>query len=211
MSVGPIFTPWQARQSAFRSGSAMTTNVSYMTGWRRSIIWIAELLVIMGLHWTGYDRYEPMQPAHKAAFERYVRSGRPIIAHHGGIASYDDWPRFGELLGFAWIWGRTNHSPIADYDVRVLPTGHPIVAGMSDFRIRDELYYDIAITPGLKVQTHAEADFDGKRLPMVMTATGGRIDGAGKVTYLANGHDMKALDCPAMQPLWRNAVAWALE
>ena len=76
------------------------------------------------------------------------------------IASYDDWPRFGELLGFAWIWGKTNHSPIADYQVHFLPTDHPIVAGVSDFRIHDELYYDIAITPGLKVQTHAQAEFD---------------------------------------------------
>ena len=165
----------------------------------------------MGLHWTGFDRYEPMRASHKAAYEAYVKSGRPIIAHHGGIASYDDWPRFGELLGFAWIWGKTNHSPIADYDVRMMPTGHPIVAGLSDFRIHDELYYDIAITPGLKVQTHAEAEFEGKRLPMVMTASGGRVDGAGKVAYLANGHDIKAFECPAMERLWQNAVAWSLE
>src|SRR5437868_6305283 len=50
----------------------------------------ADLFIVMGLHWTGGENYCAMQPAHKDAFERYVASGRPIIAHHGGIASYDD-------------------------------------------------------------------------------------------------------------------------
>lgn len=170
----------------------------------------ADLLVIMGLHWTGGTDYQPMAQRHQRAFESYVASGRPILAHHGGIASYDDWPRFGELLGFAWIWGKTNHSPVGDYNVRVLPTEHAIVKGMSDYAIHDELYYDIAITPGLKVTTHAEAEFEGKRLPMIMTATGGRTNGSGKVAYLANGHDMKAFESPAMRQLWINAIEWSL-
>lgn len=175
-----------------------------------------DLLVLMGLHWTGMAdpatglKYEPMRDSHKQAFEAYVASGRPIIAHHGAIASYDDWPRFGELVGFAWIWGKTNHSPVGDYLVRSLPTGHPIIAGVGDFRIHDELYYDIAIAPGLSVTNHAEAEFEGKHLPMVMTATGGRVSGAGKVAYLANGHDMKAFESPAMKTLWINAVGSSL-
>jgi len=171
----------------------------------------ADLLILIGLHWTGMTpqmAYRPMQPRHRAALEAYVVAGRPLVAHHGAIASYDDWPRFGELVGFTWIWGKTNHSPIGDYAVRVLATGHPIVQGVGDFEIHDELYYDIAVAPGLEVTTHAEADFQGRRLPMVMTA---QRSVQGKIAYLANGHDMKAFDCPAMKSLWVNAVRWALD
>lgn len=171
----------------------------------------ADLLVLMGLHWTGGESYQPMQDLHKRAFEHYIASGRPLIAHHGAIASYDDWPRFGELIGFTWIWGKTSHSPIGDYTVRVHPTDHPIIAGMREYALHDELYYDIAITPGLEVTNHASADFDGKRLPMIMTARGDRTPGAGKVAYLANGHDMKAFECPAMKQLWINAIHWSLD
>jgi type 1 glutamine amidotransferase len=32
-----------------------------------------------------------------------------------------------------------------------------------------------------------------------------------KIAYLANGHDMKAFECPAMKTLWLNAVRWALQ
>jgi type 1 glutamine amidotransferase len=169
----------------------------------------ADLLVLMGLHWTGMGdglTYRPMNASHVAALERYVVAGKPIIAHHGAIASYDDCPRFAELVGFAWIWGKTNHSPIGEYTVRVLPTSHPIVAGLSDYSIHDELYYDIALTRGMKATTHAEAEFQGKRLPMIMTA-----ERPNKIAYLANGHDMKAFECPAMKTLWLNAVRWALQ
>jgi type 1 glutamine amidotransferase len=178
----------------------------------------ADLFVIMGLHWTGMlhgdgsmPPYRPMAERHREAFERYVASGRPLLIHHGGIASYDDWPRFGELLGFTWVWDKTQHSPLGDYTVRPLPTGHPLVAGVEPFPIYDELYYDIRITPGLVPTIHAVADFDGRELPMVMSAEGGRVAGAGRTVYLANGHDMRAFASPAMRTLWTNAVTYLLD
>ena len=139
-----------------------------------------QLLVVMGLHWSGMGAdwagnlaYEPLLPHHQAAFEAYIASGRPVLAHHGAIASYDDWPRFGELLGFTWVWGVTTHSPVGDHAVQVLPTGHPVVAGVGDYTLHDELYYDMRITPDLRPTAHAEATWDGRRLPMVLTAEGG--------------------------------------
>ena len=131
-----------------------------------------DLFVAMGLHWTGMNAewagkmaYHPLEPAHQAAFEAYVASGRPIIAHHGGIASYDDWPRYGELLGFTWVWGVTTHSPLGDHKVDVLRTGHPIVAGLEDYTLFDELYYDVQVTQGLATAVHAVAEWDGQPRP----------------------------------------------
>jgi len=170
-----------------------------------------DLLVLMGLHWTGQKaEYRPMAERHTQALERYVASGRPLLAHHGAIASYDDWPRFGELAGFAWVWGTTNHSPVGDYRVQVLPTGHPVVAGMDHYTLCDELYYDIKMAAGMKVQVHAEAEWQGRKLPMVLTAAGGRVPGAGRAVYLANGHDLRAFECPALKQLWVNAVKWLM-
>ena len=176
-----------------------------------------DLLVIMGLHWTGMRAdhggdlsYRPMTTDHQHALEAYVTSGRPVLCHHGGIASYDDWPRFGELIGFAWIWGVTAHSELGDHHVRILPTGHPIVAGVHDYTIHDELYYDVQIAPGMQATAHAEARWNNRALPMVLTGEGGRAPGAGRTAYLANGHDMTAFACPAMKTLWNNAVRWLL-
>lgn len=174
-----------------------------------------DLLVLMGLFWTGMKPntegrsvHQPMQPRHREAFESYIVSGRPLLAHHGSVASYDDWPRFGELAGVTWVWGTTKHSPIDNHKVRVLGTGHPVIKGIADYTITDELYYDLKLTPGLNMAVHAEADWNGRSQPMVLTAEGGRAPGAGKLAYLANGHDMRAFECPAMKQLWCNTVEW---
>ncbi len=177
-----------------------------------------DLFVAMGLHWTGMGaewagqmEYHPLQPAHQEAFTAYVASGRPIIAHHGGIASYDDWVRYGELLGFTWVWGVTTHSPLGDHKVEVLQTGHPIVEGLQDYTLFDELYYDVRVTEGMETAVHAVAEWDGQPRPMIITAEGGRLAGAGRTVYLANGHDMRAFAAPALRRIWENAVRWALE
>ncbi|MGF1633441.1 MAG: ThuA domain-containing protein [Phycisphaerae bacterium] len=175
-----------------------------------------DLLVVMGLFWTGSPQaafagnppYHPPSAAQRAGFEAYVRSGRPVLAHHGGIASYDDWPGFGNLLGFAWIWGTTAHSELADWRIETLDTGHPTVAGVPGFGIFDELYFDVKIAQGLNPAVHAEAEYEGRRLPMVMTAKGGRVEGAGKTMWLANGHNMRAFESPELKQIWINSVRW---
>ncbi|WP_428938968.1 ThuA domain-containing protein [Fontivita pretiosa] len=170
-----------------------------------------DLLVLMGMHWSGWGReYRSPTETHRRAFERYVASGRPILAAHAAIASYDDWPRFGELVGFTWIEGISTQLPPAEFRVRILPTRHPVISNVSDYTIMDEMYQDLVFTPGLDINVHAIAEHDGRQHPMVITAEGGRIIGAGKTAYLANGHDMRAFECPAMRQLWLNTVAWCL-
>jgi type 1 glutamine amidotransferase len=171
-----------------------------------------DLLVLMGMHYVGWGaRYRSPNEAHRRNFQKYVASGRPLLSAHGGIASYDDWPGFAEMVGFRWPWDAASNSLIAEHRVRILNTGHPIVEAVEDFTLVDELHDGIQVTPGLKIRIHAEALLDGRQLPMVMTATGGRkVAGAGKTAYLANGHDMRAFECPAMKQLWVNAVRWCL-
>ncbi|MBN1964760.1 MAG: ThuA domain-containing protein [Anaerolineae bacterium] len=190
----------------------------------------ADLLVVMGMHWPGMDeeppgglRYVPMQSAHRAAFERYVTSGRPLLAHHAAIFSYSDWPRFSDLLGFRWDWETTSYAPVTEYDVQIKPTGHPITQGVTHFTIEDELYVNIQVTPGFEPESHAAVHIRSERtvrgnghrvtqeVPLVFTAEGGRGPGAGRLVYLANGHDMKAFECPALRQLWINAVRWLLQ
>lgn len=177
-----------------------------------------DLFVAMGLHWTGMDAdwagnmvYRPLQARQQAALAAYVASGRPIIAHHGGIASYDDWPCYGELLGFTWVWGETTHSPLGEYTVCIEPIAHPVTAGVSDFTLLDELYYNVQVSPGVETQILATADWGGVARPMIIAAEGGRIDGAGRTIYLANGHDLRAFAAPALRRIWQNAVRYALE
>lgn len=134
-----------------------------------------------------------------------------MLAAHGAIASYDDWPRFAELVGFQLDWTNSDPSPIGSYWVHMRGTGHPIVAGVSDFQVVDELLPAVQISPGLRAQIHADSNWAGGKIPMVMTAKGGRMLGAGKTAYIAPGHDMRAFESPDLRQLWLNAVKWCLE
>lgn len=176
-----------------------------------------DLLVLMGLHWKGMTEdwagrlvYRPMTAAHVEALRRYVASGRPLLLHHGAIASHDDCEEFGRLVGVRWVWGETTHSPLGDYRVHLLRSGHPLLRGMDDFDIHDELYFNLRFAEGLATQVHAVAVWERVGQPMILSAEGGRVDGAGRVVYLANGHDLKAFEPPAMRRLWLNAIEWLL-
>jgi hypothetical protein len=182
-----------------------------------------DLLVLGGLHWTGVESgthlwpdgvepspYRSPDAAQKRAFVDYVASGRPLLAWHSGTGSFDDWPEFGALLGFTWVWGKTAHSQYANWHVDVEPTGHPVVAGIESYDVDDELYYDIEVTPGLQTTVHATALYDDARRPMVITAEGGRIAGAGRTAFLANGHDLQTLESADFRRVIVNTIDWLL-
>jgi hypothetical protein len=187
----------------------------------------ADLFVSAGMHWPELEKpqpdvawelagvarhgYTPPTDAQKGAFRRFVASGRPLLAFHGGILTYEDWPEFGRLLGFRWHWGYTGHSKYGEYPVKVSTDTHPVVAGVRDFRIHDELYFNVILPPEMAVGIHAKAQFaDWVEFPMVLTAEGpaGRCAGAGRTAYLANGHSMESMEPPAIRQLWLNTLHW---
>jgi type 1 glutamine amidotransferase len=190
----------------------------------------ADLFIAAGMVWPELDR--PLPPAaweqagirahpytrptaaQKEKFRRYVASGRPLLAFHGGILCFEDWPEYGRLLGFRWDWGYTGHSKYGPWTVTVQTDAHPIVAGVRGFAVHDELYFNVVIPPEAEVRVHAKAPFgEWVEFPMVMTIDGeaGRISGAGRSVYLANGHTVQSLEPPAMRQLWLNALRWLLE
>jgi uncharacterized protein len=182
-----------------------------------------DLFVLAGMHWTDCapDRHvwpEGVEPcsytaptdAQKQAFVEYVSSGRPVLGWHGGVASFDDWPEFGRLIGFRWDWRVTTHTAYANWAITVEPTGHPVIAGVGDFALDDELYCNVQITPGLDFVVHAWARYHEIRLPMIVTAEGGRIAGAGRTAFLANGHDLKTMACESYRRVAVNTLRWLL-
>jgi type 1 glutamine amidotransferase len=198
----------------------------------------ADLYVAGGLHWTGLKDlstligsepeppiwasaqiekhpYIPPTEAHKAEFRKFVQSGRPILAFHSGILSYDDWPEYGRLLGYRWEQGITDHTLYAEWKVKTR-SSHSIVRNVPDYQLIDELYYNVQVEAGMNQKMHAYAEFGPEqtrpaKFPMVITGAGGRIAGAGKTAYLANGHSLKTFECSALRPLWINTLTWLLE
>ena len=158
------------------------------------------LVVLNVLRWTMYvERYLHLRDQWsislsaeaRAALTEHVRSGGGLLALHGAPICFDDWPQWGDLLGGSWNWQTSTHPPLdGPVDVRVARDAHPIVAGVDDFRIVDEVYGFLDRTPdvtGLLFSPHSGTDH-----PLLWARTVGR----GRVVYDALGHHVPSYEVP---------------
>jgi type 1 glutamine amidotransferase len=178
-----------------------------------------DLFVVSGLHYTKMDAavwptpmtYIGMTDADLAAFRSYVASGRPVLGFHGGVASYDDRPEFGQLIGVYWNWVTTAHTPVAVWLMEPGDVVTPITKGVEAFRSDDEIYYNLQLAGGLlNTKVHLRGCYHDLKLPLIFTANGGRIGGAGKVGYFGLGHSMESVKAPEVKSLLLNTIKWLL-
>jgi hypothetical protein len=173
-----------------------------------------DLLVFLGMYYSGWEgRYRPPGDAHKRQIERYVASGRPMIFAHGAVASYDDWPRFGELAGFAWPARRPTFALPGEYLVRVAPgADEPIADDVADHLLHDAPPVDVRVADDIRARVHASIERapDDQAMPMWVTGQGGRVRGAGKTAFIGAGHDLRAFAHPMTRQIWLNTTRWCL-
>jgi len=178
-----------------------------------------DLFIASGLHYTGMGdalwpnrlEYVPMTDADMEAFRGYVASGRPVMGFHGGVASFNNRPEFGQLMGIYWNWVTTTHTPFGDWTMRPIAATPPLSAGVEEFVSPDEIYYNLQLVQGLKNTTkHLLGVYHKMTTSLMMTAEGGRIEGAGKVGYFGLGHAVESLHRPEVKQLFLNMIRWLL-
>ena len=149
---------------------------------------------------TGLDPTPEQVDALLAA----VRDGAGFVGLHAATATFLGYPDYLRMVG-----GRfRRHDPIKRFTIHFVDTDHPITAGLEDYDHEDELYELTADVvdrqndvPLKDVRVLAEAEGH----PMVYV----KDFGAGRVVYLASGHDRRSLGQPTYATLFTRAVAWA--
>lgn len=181
----------------------------------------AALLVVNALRWTMTgegtpDRYREQaaaegvspSPAARAALGEHLRGGGALLGMHTAAICFDDWPEWGETLGGWWVWGRSNHPPLGP-PVRVRVTGaHPLVDGIDDFSVIDEVYGDLARCPHVTGLLAApQPGGSGLAQPLLWA----REHGGGRVVYDALGHHPASYDVPQHREILRRAIGWSTQ
>ena len=142
-----------------------------------------------------------MTPQDQEALCGLVAGGLGLVAIHT-CAVLAEPPEFHArwlgLIGNRFV----HHPPFARFGVSI-DRDHPVTHGVAGFEIEDELY--VTEPWGAPMAVLATAAFEGKRHPMVSV----RETGRGRVCYLANGHDARALRNPGFQSLLLRAVRWS--
>ncbi|MGY1694392.1 ThuA domain-containing protein [Geodermatophilus sp. SYSU D00814] len=171
------------------------------------------LVVLDLLRWTmRVERYAHLRErwslslsaAARAALLGHVRSGGGLLAVHGASICFDDWPQWRELLGGVWRWDRSSHPPLgAAVRVTVARDRHPVVAGVPDFDVVDEVYGFLDLADG--VEGLMTSPHGGREHPLLWA----RTVGAGRVVYDALGHHVPSYAVPEHREIVRRAAVWA--
>jgi uncharacterized protein len=112
-----------------------------------------------------------------------------------------DRPLF-ELLGNRYLSHGPGHHE-GRHTIEIVAE-HPATAGVADFELFDE-YYEFELADEKITVLAQRHRADGAVIPVMYA----REVGAGRVVYLALGHDMRAWGEPPFRALVRQALAWA--
>ncbi|MBP2366543.1 ThuA domain-containing protein [Pseudonocardia parietis] len=177
----------------------------------------AALLVVNALRWTMTcagtpERYraqaevEAASPSPRAreALGRHLAAGGGVLAMHTATLCFDDWPGWADTLGARWEWGHSHHPPLGPPIDVTVGEGHPVVDGIDDFTIVDEVYSDLRTAPGLTALATAATPATDAVQPMLWA----REHGGGRVVYDALGHHPPSYAVPEHREIVRRAIGW---
>jgi uncharacterized protein len=158
------------------------------------------------LHYTSGGQFHTAQ---QQALADTIAAGKGFVGIHcanvmgwrGDEIDPADRPLF-DLLGNRYLSHGPGHHE-GRHTIEIV-AAHPVTEGVTDFELFDE-YYEFELADE-KIEVLAQRHrADGVVIPVMYV----REVGAGRVVYLALGHDMRAWGEPPFRRLVRNALRWA--
>lgn len=132
----------------------------------------------------------------EAGLFQFVAGGKGLVGIHG-----TGWWIGGQAVDL--IGGHANwHPPGLTFTVNVEDGAHPVMAGIEDFEVEDEIYMS-AYDPSIHIL--ASAQWAEKAHPMAWV----KPYGNGRVFYTALGHTSDTFQRAAVQRMMRQGALWA--
>jgi hypothetical protein len=156
-----------------------------------------------------YDMPKDVPEAQRANVVRYVEEGGGVVGLHHALSGSVGWAWLHEVvLGARWNFEPTDGKPPSDYkhdeDIAVqVVARHPLTDGLADFRIVDETYKGLWMSPRMSVLLRTEHPLSDGPVAWTMPHPQARL------AVVQLGHGREAHLSPEWQRLVRNAVLWA--
>jgi len=123
-----------------------------------------------------------------------VEGGIGYVGLHAATATFRKSESYLRLIGSHFL----RHPPIKRFTVEIVEPNHPVTQGIESFEIEDERYELTDLQEGLQILASAEGH------PMIYVTE----FGAGRVCYIAPGHDARTLGLPVYATLVHRAISW---
>lgn len=125
----------------------------------------------------------------------HVASGRGLLVIHAGTVGYKPAPAIRDLTG-----GSFQQHPEA-CDVELVPTSHPLAAGVVPFTVHDEHYF-------VDIDSDVEVFLTSRSAHGTQPAAWKKERGNGRMCTLTPGHGPSVWANDSFQLLLRNALHW---
>ena len=156
-----------------------------------------------------YDMPAAIEPDQESRLRSFVEAGGGVVALHHAIAGRQAWRWWGEeVVGGRYLLAAEGERPASTYqhDVELtlrVALRHPVTAGLDTFRILDESYKGMWISPRATVLL--TTDVPTSDPPVAWLGPHPKA----RVVYVQLGHGREAHLHPSYRRLVRNAVLWA--
>lgn len=157
-----------------------------------------------------YDMFQEITDDQKAAYLDLLEKGKGMLFLHHSLVSYQQWPEFRQIIGGKYLLENEGVNPKSTYkhdvsiDVHIAKASHPIVKGMSDFTIFDEVYGSFLVNSNVDVLLTTKHPESTKEIGWCHTNMNSRI------VYLQGGHDHHAYENANFRKLVKNAIDWVI-
>ena len=162
-----------------------------------------------------YDMYNKISDQEKENLKNLLEKGKGMVFLHHSLVSYQEWQEFQEIIGGKYHqkpYTKNNKEyPGSTYkhdvkiDVKIEDPDHPVVAGLSDFTIHDEVYGQFSTTEDIQPLLSTDHPESSKYIAWVNEYANS------KIVYIQLGHDHHAYENKNYQILIENAIYWVHE
>jgi len=134
------------------------------------------------------DRRDPefkLTPSQQEALFTYVRNGGGYVSIHGADNAAPDWlPEWREMLGgvFSHVGLPDSKTKKGEFQVKIARKDHPVTKDLSDFTLKDELYYHLQMKR--PIDPLAVVEVEGQTWPVAWVLDYGK----GRVFHTVFGH-----------------------
>jgi predicted dehydrogenase len=149
------------------------------------------------IYTTGFTN--DLTPAREQGLVNFVKNGGAVVGVHSSAASFAGSRAYVDMMNGTFL----THPESFDVPVQIIDRSHYLSARLPDYTVPDELYILKGFDPS-RSTVLAQAWWQGKPMPMAYV----HPYGAGRVAYLANGHDLRAWNHPEFQKLLVRALEW---
>lgn len=197
--------PWRTQAVELRKAFAAQERIDVRLAEDIEIL-ATDLIFDYDVLMLNFKNYDPLkrEKAAKENLVRFINEGGGLMYFHFTCGAFEKWPQFEQIAGRIWNPDFRGHDPYQEFTVNIVRKEHPVMKGINDFKITDELYTCLDGNREIEVLAEAKSSVDDKMYPIAFVLS----QGQGRAFHTVLGHDAKAFDAPELSTMLRQAALW---